>query len=118
MSRRNGFSLLETIVVIAIIGTMLSLLLPAVLSARQRALELQCKNNLHQINLALADYAETFKRLPGPGASGRVGGWTIDVLPFLDQRNLWERITPGIPISSAPDFLWSQPRIFRCPVQG
>src|SRR5205085_11890811 len=74
--------------------------------------------NLHQINLAIADYAETFKRLPGPGSNGRVGGWTIDVLPFLDQRNLWDHITPGIPIPSAPSFLLSQPRIFRCPIQS
>jgi hypothetical protein len=53
-----------------------------------------------------------------PGNSGVVGGWTIEVLPFLDQKNLRDRITPGVPIAAAPDFLLGQPRIFRCPIRA
>jgi type II secretory pathway pseudopilin PulG len=118
MSRRTGTSLIETLVVIAIIGVALSLLLPAVQSARRRAMELECKNNLHQINIAIADFSETHKRLPGPGSDGLMGGWTIDVLPFVDQKNLRDRITLGNPISAAPGFLLRQPRIFRCPIRS
>jgi type II secretory pathway pseudopilin PulG len=115
MSARHGVSLVETLVVFAIIGLMVGLLLPAVQSARTKALEAECKNNLHQVNLAVADFAETNKRLPGPGSPGLVGGWTIDVLPLLEQNNLRDRVTPGGPIASAPDDLLRQPRIFRCP---
>jgi type II secretory pathway pseudopilin PulG len=117
MSRRTGTSIVETLVVIAIIGIMMALLFPSVQSARTRALELGCKNNLRQINLAIAGYQESTKRLPGPGAAGRIGGWTIDVLPFLEQKNLQDRITPGSPISKTPDFLLRQPLIFRCPMR-
>jgi prepilin-type N-terminal cleavage/methylation domain-containing protein len=118
MSTRRGASLLETLVVLAIIGVLLGLFLPAVQAARRKALETVCKNNLHQLNLAVADFVETNKRLPAPGANGLVGGWTIDVLPYLEQKNLWDHITPGAPIQAAPDSLLRQPRIFRCPIRS
>ena len=100
MSPRVGASLLETLVVVAIIGVMVALMFPALQSARLRAVEIECKNNLHQIKLAVAQYFDTYKRLPGPSSPGFVGGWTIDVLPFIEQKNLRDRVTPGLPISS------------------
>jgi prepilin-type N-terminal cleavage/methylation domain-containing protein len=118
MSNRRAVSLIETLVVLAIIGVLIGLFLPAVNAARQRALDMVCKNNLKQINLAMAQLIDTQKRLPAPGSTGVIGGWTIDVLPFLDQKNLRDRITPGIPISTAPDFLLRQPRILTCPVRA
>jgi type II secretory pathway pseudopilin PulG len=118
MSKRQAVSLIETLVVIAIIGAVIGLLLPAVNGARQKAIETVCKNNLKQINLAVAQLVEIQKRLPAPGNSGTVGGWSIEALPFLDQKNLRDRITPGGPISAAPEFLLRQPRIMTCPVRG
>src|SRR4029077_18317523 len=91
---------------------------PAVGAARRREIETVCKNSWKQINRAVAQLVETQKRLPAPGSSDVVGGWTIDVLPFLDQKNLWDRLTPGKPISAAPDFLLRSPRIFTCPVRA
>ncbi|WP_390568106.1 DUF1559 family PulG-like putative transporter [Zavarzinella formosa] len=79
---------------------------------------MECKNNLHQLNLSIADFAETNKRLPARVSEGLVGGWTIEILPFIDQKNLMDRVTPGIPVRSAPDFLLKQPRVFRCPVRA
>jgi len=117
-SRRTAVSLIETIVVIAIIAVLLGLLLPAVQASRRRALEAECKNNLHQINLAIANFSEAHKRLPGPGSNGQVGGWTVDILPFLEQQNLWDRLTPGTSIQTSPDFLLRQPRILRCPIRA
>jgi len=117
MFNRRAFTLIELLVVLAIIAVLLGLLLPAVSAARQRAMETVCKNNLNQINLAVAQLVETQKRLPAPGNSGVVGGWTIEVLPFLDQKNLRDRVTPGGPISAAPDFLLRQPRILTCPIR-
>jgi prepilin-type N-terminal cleavage/methylation domain-containing protein len=118
MSARTGVSLVETLVALAIVGVLASLLFPAVQSARTRALETECKNNLRQLNLAVADFAESNKRLPGPGSPGLIGGWAIDVLPFLEQQNLRDRVSPGGPIVSAPDDLLRQPRVFRCPVRS
>ena len=118
MSNRRAVSVIELLVVIAIIAVLIGMLLPAVGAARRRAMETVCKNNLGQINLAVAQFVETQKRLPAPGNSGVVGGWTIEVLPFLDQKNLRDRVTPGEPILAAPDFLLRQPRILTCPIRA
>ena len=118
MSNRRAVSVIELLVVIAILAVLIGMLLPAVGAARRRAMETVCKNNLGQINLAVAQLVETQKRLPDPGNSGVVGGWTIEVLPFLDQKNLRDRVTPGEPILAAPDFLLRQPRILTCPIRA
>jgi hypothetical protein len=118
MSKRQGTSLIETLVVIAIISLLIGLSLPALNRARQRALELVCKNNLKQINLGVAQLVEIHKRLPTAGNSNFIGGWTIEVLPFLDQKNLRDRITPGGTVATAPEFLLRQPRILICPARA
>ncbi len=115
MKRRLGLTIIELIVVLAIIGLLVSLLFPAVQSARERARETVCKNNLHQLNLAVGQFAEAQKRLPPPGHPDLIGGWTVEILPFLEQKNLRESIVPGTSIVDAPDFLLRQPPIMRCP---
>ena len=104
---RAGFSLIELMVAIAIIGLLMSLLLPAVQQAREAARRAQCKNNLHQVGLALHSYESTHKVLPpsriavgfvgwgGPAQGGPKGylnatGWTM-LLPYLDQGPLYDR---------------------------
>jgi len=94
--RRRGFTLIELLVVIAIIGTLVALLLPAVQAAREQARRAHCQNNLKQIGLALAQYADRHGSLP-PGYLSRydpivrkeVGpgwGWASMILPELEQQ--------------------------------
>lgn len=66
--RGNGFTLVELLVVISIIGILCSLLLPAVQVARESGRRLQCLNNLKQINMGLQSHLGDKKTFP-PGAT-------------------------------------------------
>jgi prepilin-type N-terminal cleavage/methylation domain-containing protein/prepilin-type processing-associated H-X9-DG protein len=87
---RAAFTLVELLVVIAIIGVLVSLLLPAVQAAREAARRSQCQNNLRQTSLAMLNYEDVYKTLPG--GVGRYGccwgTWQVRVLPYIEQAAL------------------------------
>jgi len=93
-SGRRGFTLIELLVVIAIIAVLIALLLPAVQQAREAARRTQCRNNLHQIGLALHNYHDTHNCFPpgnlgpnfstGAGVGGHEHTWMTLILPFMD----------------------------------
>ncbi len=60
--RSRGFTLVELLVVISIIAVLMALLMPAIQQARAAARNTQCKNNLHNLGLAFAQYSERTKR--------------------------------------------------------
>ena len=87
----HGFTLVELLVVITIIGILISLLLPAVQSAREAARRMSCSNNLKQVGLALQIYHERHQSFP-PGLL-LVGttprwSWSALILPDLEQSGL------------------------------
>jgi prepilin-type processing-associated H-X9-DG protein len=88
------------LVVIAIIGILVALLLPAVQAAREAARRLQCQNNLKQLGLALQNYGTAFGQLPigtlnspdtSPWQRPR-GTYFPHLLPYLEQQNVYDRI--------------------------
>ena len=89
-SRQSGFTLVELLVVIAIIGVLVALLLPAVQAAREAARRLQCSNNLHQHGIALHNYHDAHRRFPAGIVDPSFLLWSGSLLPFLEQRNLFD----------------------------
>ena len=90
--KRHGFTLIELLVVIAIIAVLIALLLPAVQQAREAARRTQCRNNMHQLGLALHNYHDTHRCFP-PGRAKQVPNdgwsWGAMILPFLDESTLY-----------------------------
>lgn len=114
-TRRFGVSLVEFLVVIGILAVLMGLLLPAVQSARERARELMCKNNIDQLNKGMVQYVEIYKQLPKPPKPGAINGWMVEILPFVEQKNLHESLPLAGLIGSLPEIAYRSPMIFRCP---
>jgi prepilin-type N-terminal cleavage/methylation domain-containing protein/prepilin-type processing-associated H-X9-DG protein len=89
---RRGFTLVELLLVIAIIGTLVGLLLPAVQAAREAARRVQCQNHLKQWTIALANHEGSTRRFPPSrtweGTTGSPGSsWSAQarLLPFIEE---------------------------------
>lgn len=117
MSRpRRGSSLIELLVVLAIISVLLGLLLSAVQQVRATAARLHCLSKLRQLALALHVRHDTHARFP-PGLSlaaeqGRYPyvGWPAFLLPYLEQSALSARINDAFSFDPNPMDLYSCPQ--------
>lgn len=88
--RRAGFTLVELLVVITVIGILISLLLPAVQSAREAARRVSCSNNLKQMGLAVQMFERAKRHLPYSRYDTRET-WAWIVLPYLEQQALFDQ---------------------------
>ncbi|HEV3025421.1 MAG TPA: DUF1559 domain-containing protein, partial [Pirellulales bacterium] len=109
LPRRQAFTLIELLAVIAIIGLLLALVLPAVQAARESARRTQCTNNLKQMGIALHNYHDALGSFP-PGYLATVPynnsdhdtmpgwGWSSLLLPYTEQNALAAMLNFGLPI--------------------
>lgn len=123
---RVGFTLVELLVVISIVGILIALLLPAVQAAREAARRTSCINNLKQIGLALQEHEGTHGALPagyvnsdGQGSPG--WGWASKILPELELRNVADQeIHENLPVWDSINLPARMRYLdaFRCPSDG
>ena len=113
---RPGFTLIEVIVVIGIIGLLIVLLTPAVQNAREAARRGQCANNLRQLGLALSQYTDVYQQFPpGRPPSGRSA--FVAILPYLDSRPTYAAFNFSFPAATLQNLTaeLSRPGTFVCP---
>lgn len=98
--RRRAFTLVELLVVMAIVGILVAILLPAVNAARAAARRTQCQNNLRQVGLAIHNFESARQKLP-PGQSwtgsrDREGvvdyAWSALVLSFMEESAIYDQL--------------------------
>lgn len=102
LPRRAGFTLVELLVVIAVIGVLIALLLPAIQAAREAARRVACQNNLKQIGLGALNYEQACGHLPPPKLGETTfsnrGGFFVLLLPYLEQAGAYATLDLNRPI--------------------
>jgi prepilin-type N-terminal cleavage/methylation domain-containing protein len=102
IEKRLAFTLIELMVVVALLGLMVAILLPAIQSARESSRATACRNNLKQIGVALSQYEAAHEYFP-KGVEGRFDrtvsptsmygfSWWVQILPFLEQADIADQL--------------------------
>ena len=104
----RGFTLVELLVVIVILGTLVALLAPAVQSARETARQVECKNNIKQLSLACHSHHDVHGSFPTGGwgwywvgdadrgfGKDQPGGWIYNLLPYFEQYAVYGQASDG-----------------------
>ena len=123
-NRRTAFTLVELLVVVAIIGVLVALLLPAVQAAREAARQSSCKNNLKQLGVGMHNFESARRGLPAgysylPGSAGNLRGfsWGSMLLPLLEESALYQEIDFTQPVFNSVNQIPRQKHlsVFLCP---
>jgi prepilin-type N-terminal cleavage/methylation domain-containing protein/prepilin-type processing-associated H-X9-DG protein len=117
--RRRGFTLVELLLVVAIIAVLIGLLLPAVQKVREAASRCKCQSNLGNLTLATIHYEQVFGTFPegyqsvaSNGSGQKTGwGWMSAILPYLEQEPLQRSLRLDLSIADEANTPWRTHRI-------
>lgn len=117
LSRKRGYTLVETLVAIAIVGLLVALLLPAVQSARESARRAQCKSQLKQLGLGLHQYHDALRSFPPGLCSTSQMFWSGFLLPCVEQQALVDSLDANQPwhAGSNAEACATYLPVYRCP---
>lgn len=96
--RGRGFTVLELTLTMSILGVLVALLMPAVMSARESARQTICTSHLREVGLAIHQHHDRFRRLPAAwelaGEDLQFAyGWASEILPEIEQVGLHQRLS-------------------------
>jgi len=112
----SAFTLVELLVVIAIIGVLVALLLPAVQAAREASRRIKCQNHLKQIALGVHNFSDTHGYLIPARIDYQYLGWTVMLLPYIEQNNLYVQFNMKTQVSTqSPAAMKTTVPIYVCP---
>lgn len=112
-SHHSGFTIIELMVSMSVVGILLALLLPAVQQSRATSRRFSCTNNLRQIGLANQNFHEANGHFPSPHFAFR------DLLPYLEQLALYDEISKISGMDPAQrNKLRGDLPIFQCPADS
>jgi prepilin-type processing-associated H-X9-DG protein len=115
--RRSAFTLVEMLVVAAIVMLLLGLLLPAVQSALETAHRMHCMSNLKQIGIAIHHYHDVYQKLPPTRVDDQGGvSWAVLLLPYVEQQDFYARWRLYFPYyQQASGVQLTAVSIYQCP---
>lgn len=101
----------------AIVAVLVALLTVAVQYSREASRRTSCANNLRQISIAMVTFVDTKKRLPGEPKAGEIGGWPIELLPFLEEKSLFDQLatSPSLSPGNISPLVRNRPAVYTCP---
>jgi len=121
--RVGGFTLVELLVTIAVIGLLMGLLLPAIQAAREAARRMQCANNLRQIGLATQTFESVYGHLPPPKLGSQFenrGSTLVVLLPYLEEAAAYARYNSIESVDSPGNLIVTGQTVpvYLCPSMG
>ncbi len=124
--QRFAFTVIELLVVLAIIGVLVSLLIPAVQAARAAARLTDCQNRTRQLALAVHLHVDSHQTYPvgqmfgpfGVGPGSTAWSWMARILPYVERRDLYDQGRVPIAELYASEIADQQVGAFLCPSDG
>jgi len=127
--RVSGFTKIELIAVVSILGILIAMTMPALQRARESMRRTTCTNNLRQVGLAIQSYESSMRQLPSLyNGSFRANpptveeefhcySWRVSILPQLEQSAMFAKIDPSLPATEVSNQSWinSELAVFQCP---